>query len=176
MKTGKFFKFFLIFTILESLVVGCQSPRTIYVPVYNTDSIASNHKEKETIHDTTIIYNTTVIREADSALRAQLEAMGIKVSDYERMLVIMQQQLTNQIHNQHTHKSDTATHIREVEKPVPVEVEVEVEKPLSWLQKTLIYTGGFVILLAAAVIWWECRRYKKQRFANGFANRKTATN
>lgn len=162
MKTGKFFKNFLIFTILESLVVGCQSPRTIYVPVYNTDSIASGHKEKETTHDTTIIYNTTVIREADSALRAQLEAMGIKVSDYERMLVIMQQQLTNQIHNQYTHKSDTAIHICEVEKPVPVEEEVEVEKPLNWLQKTLMYTGAaaLVILLAAAVTWWVRRRHK----------------
>ena len=161
MKAGKFFKFFLMFAILESLV-GCQSPRTIYVPVHNTDSIASSHKEKETTHDTTIIYNTTVIREADSALRAQLEAMGIKVSDYERMLVIMQQQLTNQIHNQYTHKGDTATRIREVEKPVPVEVEVEVEKPLRWWQKTLMYTGvaAFVILLAAAAIWWVRRRYK----------------
>lgn len=174
MKAGKFFKFFLMFAILESLV-GCQSPRTIYVPVYNTDSIASSHKEKETTHDTTIIYNTTVIREADSALRAQLEAMGIKVSDYERMLVIVQQQLANKIHNQYTHKSDTATHIREVDKPVPVEVEVEVEKPLNRLQKALIYTGGGIIFLAAAVIWWVCRRYKKQCFANGFANRKTAT-
>jgi hypothetical protein len=71
----------------------------------------------------------------------------------------------------------TDTAYRYIERPVPVvrTEQVEVEKPLSWLQKTLIYTGGFVILLAAAVIWWECRRYKKQRFANGFANRKTAT-
>lgn len=72
-------------------------------------------------------------------------------------------------------KTDTA--YRYIERPVPVvrTEQMEVKKSLNWLQKTLIYTGGFVILLAAAVIWWECRRYKKQCFANGFANRKNAT-
>jgi hypothetical protein len=157
MKTRKFFKFFLIFTILESLV-SCQSPKTVYVPVYTTDSTASSHKEKETTHDTTIIEKTTIIREADSALLAQLKGMGIKVSDYERMLVIMQQQLTSQIRNQQIQNSDTATHIREVEKPVPVEVEVEVEKPLAWWQKGLMYIGALGIFAAALALVLRLRR------------------
>lgn len=141
---------------MESLV-SCQSPKTVYVPVYTTDSTANSHKEKETIHDTTIIEKTTIIREADSALLAQLKAMGIKVSDYERMLVIMQQQLTSQIRNQQMQNSDTATRIREVEKPVPVEVEVEVEKPLAWWQKILMWIGSIAILAIAFLIIYTLR-------------------
>lgn len=154
MKARNFFQFLLILAILASFS-SCRSPKTVYVPVYTTDSTANSHKEKETTHDTTIIEKTTIIREADSALLAQLKAMGIKVSDYERMLVIMQQQLTSQIRNQQMQNSDTATHIREVEKPVPVEVEVEVEKPLAWWQKGLMWAGaiGIFITLAAVGSW-----------------------
>jgi hypothetical protein len=58
----------------------------------------------------------------------------------------------------------TDTAYRYIERPVPVvrTEQVEVEKPLSWWQKTLMYTGvaSLVILLAAAVIWWVRRRYK----------------
>jgi len=147
--------------ILLASAICFSACRTVRVVehVHTTDSSASSHKEREVIHDTTIIERNTIIREADSALRAQLKAMGIKVSEYERMLVIMQQQLTNQTHNQQNQSIDTTTHIREVEKPVPVEVQVEVEKPLSWWQKTLMWSGAIAILAALGLIVWKTKKW-----------------
>jgi hypothetical protein len=150
MKTGKFFKFFLIFTILESLV-GCRTVRVVeQVPVHIHDTL----RLTQTLRDSIYIDHFREVTQKDDTIYITDSVSVIKYS-----LI-----------------TDTA--YRYIERPVPVvrTEQVEVEKPLNWLQKTLIYTGGFVILLAAAVIWWECRRYKKQCFANGFANRKTATN
>lgn len=140
MKTGKFFKFFLIFTILESLV-SCRTVRVVeQVPVLVHDTL----RLAQTLRDSIFIdHFHEVTQKADTIYITD----SISVVKYSLI-------------------TDTA--YRYIERPVTVThtEQVEVEKPLNWLQKALIYTGGGVILLAAAVIWWECRRYKKQRFAN----------
>lgn len=149
MKTGKFFKFFLIFTILESLV-GCRTVRVVeQVPVLVHDTLRLSQTLRDSIY---IDHFRDVTQKGDT----------IYVTDSISVI-------------KYSLKTDTA--YRYIERPVPVThtEQVEVEKPLNRLQKALIYTGGGVILLAAAVIWWVCRRYKKQRFAIGFANRKAAT-
>ena len=149
MKNGKFFKFFLIFTILESLV-GCRTVRVVeQVPVHVHDTL----RITQTLRDSVYIDHFREVTKMNDTIYITDSIAVIKYSL----------------------KTDTA--YRYIERPVTITrtEQVEVEKPLNGLQKTLIYTGGFVILLGAAAIWWVCRRYKKQCFANGFANRKTAT-
>jgi len=57
-------------------------------------------------------------------------------------------------------KIDTA--YKYIEKPVKITEEkiVEVEKPLRWWQKTLMYTGGSLLLamLVVLVVWGVKRR------------------
>ena len=136
MKTGKFFKFFLIFTILESLV-GCRTVRVVeQVPVHVHDTLRLTQTLRDSIY---IDHFREVTKKNDT----------IYITD--SIAVIKYSLIT-----------DTA--YRYIERPVTVTrtEQVEVEKPLRWWQKTLMYIGVavLVILLAAAAIWWVHRRYK----------------
>lgn len=135
MKTGKFFKFFLIFTILESLV-GCRTVRVVeQVPVHVHDTL----RLTQTLRDSVYIDHFREVTQKNDTIYVTDSIAVIKYSL----------------------KTDTA--YRYIERPVTVThtEQVEVEKPLRWWQKTLMYTGvaAFVILLAAAAIWWVRRRY-----------------
>ena len=135
MKTGKFFKFFLIFTILESLV-GCRTVRVVeQVPVHVHDTL----RLTQTLRDSVYIDHFREVTQKNDTIYVTDSIAVIKYSL----------------------KTDTA--YRYLERPVTVThtEQVEVEKPLRWWQKTLMYTGvaAFVILLAAAAIWWVRRRY-----------------
>ena len=136
MKTGKFFKFFLIFTILESLV-GCRTVRVVeQVPVHIHDTLRLTQTLRDSIY---IDHFREVTKKNDT----------IYITD---SIAVIKYSL----------KTDTA--YRYIEQPVTVAktTTVEVEKPLRWWQKTLMYIGVavLVILLAAAAIWWVHRRYK----------------
>ena len=136
MKAGKLFKFFLIFTILESLV-GCRTVRVVeQVPVLVHDTL----RLSQTLHDSIYIDHFREITQKNDTIYVTDSIAVIKYSL----------------------KTDTA--YRYIERPVTVThtEQVEVEKPLRWWQKTLMYTGAaaLVILLAAAAIWWEYRLYK----------------
>lgn len=136
MKTGKFFKFFLIFTLLESLV-GCRTVRVVeQVPVLVHDTL----RLSQTLHDSIYIDRFREVTQKNDTIYVTDSIAVIKYSL----------------------KTDTA--YRYIERPVTVaKIEtVEMEKPLRWWQKTLMYTGvaSLVILLAAAVIWWVRRRHK----------------
>ena len=135
MKAGKLFKLFLIFTILASLV-GCRTVRVVeQVPVHVHDTL----RLSQTLHDSIYIDHFREITQKNDTIYVTDSIAVIKYSL----------------------KTDTA--YRYIERPVTVThtEQVEVEKPLRWWQKTLMYTGvaAFVILLAAAAIWWEYRRY-----------------
>ena len=136
MKTGKFFKFFLIFTILESLV-GCRTVRVVeQVPVHVHDTL----RLSQTLRDSVYIDHFREVTQKNDTIYVTDSIAVVKYS-----LI-----------------TDTA--YRYIERPVTVThtEQVEVEKPLRWWQKTLMYTGvaALVILLAAAAIWWEYRLYK----------------
>ena len=136
MKTGKFFKFFLIFTILASFS-SCRTVRVVeQVPVLVHDTL----RLSQTLHDSIYIDHFREVTQKNDTIYVTDSIAVIKYSL----------------------KTDTA--YRYIERPVTVThtEQVEVEKPLCWWQKTLMYTGvaAFVILLAAAAIWWVRRRYK----------------
>ena len=136
MKAGKLFKLFLIFTILASFS-SCRTVRVVeQVPVHVHDTLRLTQTLRDSIY---IDHFREVTKKNDT----------IYVTDSIAVV-------------KHHFTTDTA--YRYIERPVTVaKIEtVEVEKPLRWWQKTLMYTGvaAFVILLAAAAIWWEYRRYK----------------
>ena len=135
MKAGKLFKLFLIFTILASFS-SCRTVRVVeQVPVHVHDTLRLTQTLRDSIY---IDHFREVTKKNDT----------IYVTDSIAVV-------------KHHFTTDTA--YRYIERPVTVaKIEtVEVEKPLRWWQKTLMYTGvaAFVILLAAAAIWWVRRRY-----------------
>ena len=135
MKAGKLFKLFLIFTILASFS-SCRTVRVVeQVPVLVHDTLRLSQTLRDSIY-------TDHFREVTKKNDTIYVTDSVAVVKYSII-------------------TDTA--YRYIERPVTVThtEQVEVEKPLRWWQKTFMYTGvaAFVILLAAAAIWWVRRRY-----------------
>lgn len=155
---SRYFTFCRFFAITATLILlsGCKAPQTIYVPVRTTDSTADVHHDTQREKDSIIIERNTIIREADSALLAQLGIMGVKVADNERLLLVLQQELTQKSQQLNQSKSDTVTKYEYEEVPMPYPVEKEVVKPLTWWQRTQIY--GFWVLVLVVACWVLIRK------------------
>lgn len=135
MKAGKLFKLFLIFTILASFS-SCRTVRVVeQVPVHVHDTLRLTQTLRDSIY---IDHFREVTKKNDT----------IYVTD---SIAVVKHHFTTDTAYCYIERPVTVTHTE----------QVEVEKPLRWWQKTLMYTGvaAFVILLAAAAIWWEYRRY-----------------
>lgn len=132
----------IVAVAIATLFVGCKGLRTVVeVPVY--------------IHDTTI------------AVRVQHDSTYI---DRWREVVTKGDTVyitNNQTAVKYITRCDTAYKV--VEKPVTVTVSQikEVERPLSWIQKTLIYEGvaatlAFLAVLAVRIIKKKYNLKKQQ--------------
>lgn len=143
----RYFTFRLFFAITAAVILlsGCKQIK--YVPVYTTDSTATNHTDREREVDSVIVERNTIVKEADSALLAQLAAMGFKIDNYENVLFVLQSELRQKIRELESVKTDTVTVYRE--KPVPYPVEKEVKKPLTKWQKWCMSFGKIAMVLCA---------------------------
>ena len=133
MKPRKFFKFFLIFTILESLA-GCRTVRVVeQVPVHVHDTLRLTQTLRDSIY---INHFREVTKKNDT----------IYITDSIAVV-------------KHHFTTDTA--YRYIERPVTVaKIEtVEVEKPLAWWQKGLMWAGAIGIFVAALAIILRLRKH-----------------
>ena len=117
------------------LLTGCKSMReTIEVPVYVHDTVYQKMVQYDSIY---IDHFREVTKKNDT----------IYITDEVTKTKIVT-------------KIDTA--YKYIEKPVTITEEkiVEVEKPLRWWQKTLMYTGGSLLLalLGVLIVWGVKRR------------------
>ncbi len=125
--------YFLIVLAILSSIVGCSTPKTVYVPLPVTDSISESHHDRTTERDSVIKEKTVIVQVADSGLLAQLAAMGLQVDESKQYIMVLQKELERKISELSSSKSDTAIRYKEV--PVPYPVEKLVEKPLTKWQK-----------------------------------------
>jgi hypothetical protein len=135
MKTRKFFQFFLIFTLFESLV-SCRTVRVVeQVPVYVHDTL----RLTQTLHDSIYIDHFREVTQMNDTIY-----------------------ITDEVTKTVT-KIVTDTAYRYIEKPVTLtETEtVEVAKPLRWWQKALMWSGVAAVVVLLAVLlakFWQLFR------------------
>lgn len=107
-------------TMLLALFLFC-SCRTQYVPVETTHTIYQNHtdtvRERDSVHTET----NTIIREADSAMVAQL---GLKLKDNERVILILRNELQRVISEKEQHSTDTVHETDSIQVPYPVPAQL----------------------------------------------------
>ena len=155
---SRYFTFgrFLAITAFLILLSGCKTPQTIYLPVYVTDSTATATHDTQREKDSVIVERETIIREADSALLTQLGIMGVKVSENEKVILVLRNELLQKIQQLEQAKSDTL--IKYKDTPVPYPVEKEVEKPLTKWQQFRMSLGTIAIIAAAVCLLFLCFR------------------
>lgn len=140
-------KKFLIFAVAAVLTAGC-SP-TQYIPIESVSTEYQNHTDTVLIKDSVHTETNTVIREADSALVAQL---GLKLKDNERAILILRNELQRIVNEKQEHSTDTVIERDTIQVPVPVERQLT-----RWESFCLDYgkltLGGSVIALLFIVLW-----------------------
>lgn len=133
----------IIIIVLLSLS-GCK---TQYIPVETIRTEYQNHTD--TIHrtDSIVREKETIIREADSALVAQL---GLQLKDNEKAILILKRELERQTNKEFEHSTDTVVKTDSIQVPYPV------EKKLSKWEEIKMLTGEvsmvFCLFLVFVVI------------------------
>lgn len=133
-----------LFACLVLLFSGCQSVK--YVPVETVRT------EKESKTDTIIQKDTvrsekeTIIREARPEDSLMMAKLGIRLRENERLLILLQKEMSEQKSNAYESHRDTVLKTDSVAVPYPV------EKELSWWQRQKIAFGEWVFGVMAVLL------------------------
>lgn len=138
-----------LFVCLVLLFSGCQSVK--YVPV-ETVRIEKESKTDTVIQkDTVRTEKETTIREARPEDSLMMAKLGIRLRENERLLILLQKEMSEQKSNTYENHRDTVLKTDSVAVPYPV------EKELSWWERQKIAFGewvfaGMVVLLLLLII------------------------
>lgn len=133
-----------LFACFVLLFSGCQSVK--YVPVETV------RIEKESKTDTIIQKDTvrsekeTIIREARPEDSLMMAKLGIRLRENERLLILLQKEMSEQKSNAYESHRDTVLKTDSVAVPYPV------EKELSWWQRQKIAFGEWVFGVMAVLL------------------------
>jgi hypothetical protein len=126
------------------LFSGCQSVK--YVPV-ETVRIERESKTDTIIQkDTVRSEKETIIREARPEDSLMMAKLGIRLRENERLLTLLQKEMSEQKSNAYESHRDTVLNTDSVAVPYPV------EKELSWWQRQKIAFGEWVFGVMAVLL------------------------
>lgn len=135
-----------LFILLPFTLASCKT----VVPEYHYES----HQRTDTVwrNDSVFVQTNTVIREADSALVAEL---GMRLRDGERAILILRQELQRAMSREREAVHDTVT--------VRDSVYVPVEKQLNRWESLKMEAGGYLIallvmLVVCFIVYWMRNR------------------
>ena len=157
MKGRGFFKTAkLLCTLLGiAMILGCKEIEYVPVESYSVE----HHYHTDTVKqvDSVLTEKETVIREADSAMVANL---GLKLKDNERAILILRKELQKAISQKSESKSDTVIKVDSIRVPYPVE-----RKLTKWEQIKMnaggISIGLCVFCVLLILIGFIVRAYRK---------------
>lgn len=135
----------IYFVSIYFIVLSCTT--TKYVTVPEVHEVHHHHTDSVFQTDSVIHEKQTTIMQLDSA---EMAKYGIRLNQAEKAWLIRTEELQRQIERLEAMSSERDTVKEEI--PVIVEKEVYVEKNLSWLQKTLMWSGGIAILIVVIFI------------------------
>lgn len=158
-KWKDFFIDFAMYIFVAAFMVACLlllfgcSPRVITVPEYHYER--HNTTDTITLHDSVLRENKTIIREADSAMLADL---GIRLQQGERAILVLRKELERALSQQKEVKHDTVVQRDTIRVPYPI------EKQLSRWESLKLKAGGYLFaVLIVAVLWFLIVWLKNQR-------------
>lgn len=154
--------YFLIVLAILSSIVGCSTPKTVYVPLPVTDSISESHHDSKTERDSVIKEKTVIVQVADSAMLARLAAMGVQLDESKQYIMVLEKELERKISEMYSAKSDTMTRYKEI--PVPYPVEVPVEKELTKWQKFQMKGFWWLAVGLVGYVLFRTRKWYNNKF------------
>ena len=133
-----------LFVCLVLLFSGCQSVK--YVPI-ETVRIEKESKTDTVIQkDTVRTEKETIVREARPEDSLMIAKLGIRLRENERLLILLQKEMSEQKSNTYENHRDTVLKTDSVAVPYPV------EKELSWWERQKIAFGEWVFGAMAVLL------------------------
>lgn len=154
--------YFLIVLAILSSIVGCSTPKTVYVPLPVTDSISESHHDSKTERDSVIKEKTVIVQVADSAMLERLAAMGVQLDESKQYIMVLEKELERKISEMYSAKSDTMTRYKEI--PVPYPVEVPIEKELTKWQKFQMKGFWWLAVGLVGYVLFKTRKWYNNKF------------
>lgn len=143
---------------LAAVLLLLTSCRTKYVPV---ESVKTEYRHTtDTVRqlDSIIREKETVVREADSAM---LAALGMKLKDGERAIVVLQKELERVRNQEREVRCDTVIEKDTIRVPYPVEGKVKAwEKVKLGCMGVL---GGMVAMAVVMAVAWVGRKKEDEK-------------
>lgn len=140
--------------LLACLTTSCKSVEYVPVPEYHTEIV--HHRDTVIQKDSILKEVNTILREArpeDSAMIAQL---GIKLGNNERLLILLQNALTEKNNSTYeSHKSDSVR-VDSVRVPYPCEKKLSRFQQfcLDYGKIMLGATALLLIVIAIIIVRW----------------------
>ena len=143
-------KLFFLVVLCTVFFSSCRTVR--YVPVERIRTVYQNHTDTIRETDSVIHEKETIIREADSALVAEL---GLKLKENEKAILILKRELERQKHEVSEHKTDTVIERDTIPMPYPVEKELTWYQSncIKWFAWLLFVVAGFLVYLIKPWRW-----------------------
>lgn len=134
--------------VIVALMCGC---RTQYVPVEVVKTETVHHHD--TIHNKDSIRNEkeTIIREARPEDSAMIARLGIKLQDNERLLILLQKELSEAMSNKYENHLKDSVRKESVQVPYPVPVQLSRWQSFC-CDYGKIMLGGTVVMVVALII------------------------
>lgn len=137
----------IVILVVATIVASCRSVK--YVPVETVRTEYVHHTD--TVRQTDSVYHEkeTIIREADSAMVADL---GLKLKENERAILVLKRELAREKNQKLEHKTDTIIKMDSIPVPYPV------EKELKFRQKVAIKYFPLALFLCFGLLVWTLRK------------------
>ena len=147
---GLIFSYLLVVFALLFWLCSC-SPRVITVPEVHTEYIVKTDTFLK--RDSVIREHNTVIREADSAMLAEL---GLQLSDGQRAILVLRNEIERLSSMEREVKTDTFVKCDTIPR------FIEVEKPLTWWERKKIEFGELFFAVLSFLFFLLIYRFLKK--------------
>lgn len=138
-------------------LAGCRA----YVPVETVRTEYRHTTDTIEKSDTVIKERETIIREANKGDSALLQKMGIRLSENERLLLLLQRELDRERSKEHAQSRDTVTVCDTIQVPYPVEGKVKAGEKAKLLSAgAACGVGATFIFLLLGLRWYRSIRDK----------------
>ena len=151
--------FWIALFLIAVIAASCKSVEYVPVPEYHTEIV--HHRDTLIQKDSIKTEINTILREARPEDSAMIARLGLKLSDNERLLILLQNELMEKSSNTYESHSKDSVRVKIISIPYPV------EKKLTRWQSFCIDYGkimlgvSLALLVVIAIIIVRWLKYKK---------------
>lgn len=146
--------FWIALFFIAVFAASCKSVEYVPVPEYHTEIV--HHRDTLILKDSIKTEINTILREARPEDSAMIARLGLKLSDNERLLILLQNELMEKSSNTYESHNSDSVRVDSVRVPYPVEKKLSRFQQfcLDYGKIMLGATALLLIVIAIIIVRW----------------------